>query len=122
MSQSLTQLYNIEIEEGTDYDLQITYTEPSTGLPVDLTNYTAEIIVELKHFITANGFYLKFDTTGGEIAALDATGVINVNIPASATLNQGMFQGQYNLYVISPLSKRTKVAKGLFTILASALG
>lgn len=110
---------NLEIEEGTDYNLQITYTEPSTGLPIDLTGYTAAIYVDRN--ISDTGTLVTLSTTNGLISITSVDGVITVTIPGSTTMGFGQFIGFYNLYITSPTNELIKLAKGFFTVMAGVL-
>lgn len=122
MSTQLTPNINIEVEEGTDYFLQITYNDPSTGLPVDITNYSAELFVDV--LMGDAGSKLTLSTVGGQIVLTGAGGIINLAIPGSSTIGFGQFMGPYNLYLISPTPDfvRTKLSKGFFTVIQSVFG
>lgn len=116
-----TPLINIEVEENTDYNLQITYVDPSTNLPIDITNYTAEIVVERN--IGDIGEIALFSTDNGDIVLTGAGGLLTITIPAVTTLGMGQSIGFYNLFITSSLGlgARTKICKGFFTTTASVM-
>lgn len=111
-----TALVNIEIEEGTDYNLKINYTDPSTGLPIDLTGYSAEMFVDAD--IGDSGALRSFSTGNSSITLSGVDGIITLTISASSTNGLGLFKGFYNLYLvkIAPPNERTKISKGFFIV------
>ncbi len=118
-----TALIHIEIEENTDYNLRINYTEPSTGLPVDLTGYQAELFVD-ENMGDAGAVFLFNTGVNGGITLSGSGGEITVTISSAVTNGLGMFRGTYSLYLVSPNPDliRTKISKGFFTVSSSTLG
>ena len=118
-----TALINLEIEENTDYNLRINYTEPSTGLPVDLTNYEAELYVDEGMGDSGAVFTLTTGVNGG-ITLSGSGGQIVITIASGATSGLGMFKGFYSLFLVGPAPDfvRTKISKGFFTVSPSSLG
>lgn len=118
-----TALIHIEIEENTDYNLKINYTEPSTGLPVDLTGYEAELYVDASMGDSGSLMTLTTAVDGG-ITLTGVNGEVTVTIAAYVTNGLGMFRGFYSLYLISPSPDfiRSKISKGFFTVSPSVLG
>lgn len=110
-----TPLINIELEEGTDYNLQITYTNPSTGLPVDITDYTADLIIDRSMEESGSVIYLSSGT--GQIVITGTAGILSITIPQESTEGFGQFLGFYNLYITTIVEGvRTKISKGFFTV------
>ena len=118
-----TALIHIEIEENTDYNLKINYTEPSTGLPVDLTGYEAELYVDASMGDSGSLMTLTTAVDGG-ITLTGVNGEVTVTIAAYVTNGLGMFRGFYSLYLIGPTPDfiRSKISKGFFTVSPSVLG
>lgn len=116
----ITSLVNMELEEGVDYSIRFTYTDPSTSLPIDITSYTAEMFVDTN--MGEGGALLTFTSAGGQIAITGASGVVTVNIPGSSSSGLGLYNGFYNLYIISPGLVRTKLSKGFFNVSPSVFG
>lgn len=115
-SSALPPMINIEVEEGTDYSLIIDYTDSSTSLPVDLTGYTASLLVD--DMMGVPDSFHTFTTEGGDLTIDAADGVINISIAKTVTDGLGFFRGFYNLYIVSPTPDftKTKLCKGFLTV------
>lgn len=111
----ITPLINIEVEEDTDFNLELDYVDPSTGLPIDITSYSAELYIE--RAMGDNGSIITLLSSAGQIVIGGTSGVVSFTIPASATKGMGQFLGFYNLFLINPTGTvRTKLTKGFFTV------
>jgi hypothetical protein len=92
-------IYNMTIEQGATYNLDITYTT-SDGNAVDLT--AAEIRLGVKDQRTDQEFVLYLDNgAAGGITITDAiAGKFNINISAIVTAGLTFNRGVYDLEVI----------------------
>lgn len=112
-----TKLINLEIEEGTDFNYQFQYINPSTELPINITNYTATLEVVDYMGNTVNKF--TFTTASGKLLITGTSGIVTLSLVEADTLGTGQFKGHYNLFLTSPATVKEKIAKGFFTIIQS---
>lgn len=113
--------FNFEIDEEVDFSTRFKCTEDSTGLPTDLTGYTAEMHVREEY----NGqsqpiLLLQYTTANGGIALGGATGNVDVFIPSADTKAKTWNRAVYALYLKDTNNVRFKFMTGFFTILPSA--
>ena len=118
----MTTTFHIEIDEEGDYATQFTYLNYSTGLPVDLTGWRADLQVRINYNGESDGTVSLTYTsdTGGGIVLGGTTGTIDVYIPYTDTTGLSWTRAVYNLFLYSPTGMRKKYAKGFFTIIPSA--
>lgn len=113
------QVYHIELDGESDYTVTFVYNDASTGLPVNLTGYKAEMQVRQNY----DGYgdpstNLVYTTdTGGGIVLGGTAGTVTVTIPNSATAQYTWTEGVYDLFLISSGNIRTKLVGGFFTII-----
>lgn len=108
------QIINIEIEEGIPYTLSLTYVDETTNLPIDVTGYTAELVV--RKAFGSDEIFLQLSSESGGIILDGATGNIDATIPEGIT----WIKASYELLLINPSSNRIKLAKGFINVLVSA--
>ncbi len=115
---SNVQVYHIEIDEETDFSARFIYTNLSTGLPMDLTGYRAEMQVRKGYdgvYQTLPIMTLTTETNGGIVLGGEL-GTIDIFIAYADTMEQDWNEGMYKLIIISPTSGRVPFARGFFTI------
>jgi hypothetical protein len=105
---------NIEIEQGTSYSLSLTYTDDHTGLPKDLTGYTARLAVKP---IAGLPPVIDLLSTGTQLVLGGVTGNITAYFAPSDSSGQTWSQAPYDLVLTDPLGVKTKILKGILTIL-----
>lgn len=119
----MSNTYNIEIPEETDYSTRFDCTEDSTGLPTDLTGYRAELHIRVNY----NGYdqpdaALKYSSDTGENVVLGgATGTVDVYIPYTDTTNKQWTNGVYYLFLITPKGQRLPFMSGFVTIIPTTI-
>lgn len=117
--------FNIVVEEETDYQETFIYLDPATNLPVDLTNWRAELQVrvgpggDFSSFNNINA-QLTYNTDTSAIVLGGTAGAVTVNIPYKDTYQLYWMTGDYSLILITPVGKRVPFLKGFFTVLANA--
>jgi hypothetical protein len=119
-------VYNIEVPEGTDYSVSFIYADPLTGLPVDLTGYSADMKVRTNNNGTYDGqsnpdFVLEF-TTGsspGGIVLGGTAGTVTLTVTAAQTTQLNWNRAVQELVLINSAGLRTVFFYGFFTILSS---
>lgn len=111
----MTAFINFEVEEDVDYTYQFTWEDPSTNLPIDITNFTASL--QAKENFTDTLALIDLSTTAGTIVLGGATGNINITIAATVTKNVTWSQLFYDLYLIDPVGIKFKVSKGFITLI-----
>jgi hypothetical protein len=117
-----SQIFHIEIEEETDVTKRFFYTNISTGLPIDLTGYKAELQVRERYEGTSNlePVLTYSSETGGGIVLGGTNGTVDIFISYSDTLNKTWNNAVYSLILIAPSGARSLLVKGFFTILGGA--
>jgi hypothetical protein len=109
--------YHIVIEEETDASFRFTYTNASTGLPMDLTGYRAEMQVRSGYSGDSVAPVLTYTTeNGGGIILGGTAGTVDIFIAYTDTEDMQWNMGKYTLYLINPNSGRIPFVKGFFTI------
>jgi hypothetical protein len=99
---------NIVIEQGTDFNLQVSVTQ-SNGAAFDLTNFTAASKIK-KHWSSSTSHTLTAtvtDTTGGEVT-------ISSNNTSSEAIKPGRYN--YDIEVTSNTGTVTRVVQGIATV------
>ena len=118
----MTTTFHIEIDEESDYTTSFTYINNSTGLPMDLTGYRADIQVKSTYNGESNGAadLVYTSDSGGGIVLSGVTGVITVYIPYTDTTGLNWTRATWNLFLYSPQGMRLKFVSGFFTVIPSA--
>lgn len=107
---------NIELDPGADTIIEYDWTDPSTGLPINLTGYTAKMEVRSKPYDST--VLLSLTTANGKIVLGGVTGTIQLMFSSTDTNTGTWFSGVYDLFIINTGSNiTTAVAKGFVTIL-----
>jgi hypothetical protein len=117
-------VYHFEIMEGTDFSQTFLYADPSTGLPINLTGYTADMKVKQGADGTYDGYWnpsvILELSSPTQIVLGGTAGTVIVNIAASLTTGLNWNNGVYNLTLISSTGQRIPFMNGFFTILSDA--
>jgi hypothetical protein len=75
-------IYNFTIDQGSVWDLEITYQDPN-GVPINLTGFTAKM--QLRTDYNSPTADLTLTTGGGGIVITGATGVVDISASAAQT-------------------------------------
>lgn len=104
---------NIIIEQGATFPLYITWKD-SDGDPINLTGY--RIRMQVRQAPTATTTLLSFDSdapgSGMTIAALDATGVIDIKFAPSVTAALVFTNAEWDITATSPGGIVDRLAQG----------
>jgi len=103
--------YNTECPQGSTFDIQFTY--KIGKFPVNLTGYTSRMQVRETHLSTTPLISLVDGsglTLGGE------AGTINVLIAAGTTAGFSPITYVYDLELVSPNNKVTRIVEGTFRV------
>lgn len=108
-------LYDITIEQGATWTLNLTYKDENQDR-VNLTGYAAAL--QIRQFAKSADILLSRSTVAGNIVLGGATGTITVTATATETaaLNAGV--AVYDLELLSPLGITTRLIQGSVTISA----
>jgi len=109
----MSAIYNIEVEEKTDYTLPIDYnTDTRTNYtPVDITGYTAKFQVKPSGLGTTVVL-----TVGSGITIPNPTdGIFLIDVETAAGRYDFQF-GNYEFEIINPSGKIARKIKGSFTL------
>lgn len=100
--------YNVEIDQGADWFLNVTYENPA-GTPVNITNYTGAL--QLRSLPSDSNYVLSL-TTGSGITITGASGLVAVHATANQTrdIDEGVYY--YDLEITSPQSIVTRLVQG----------
>lgn len=115
----MTDVFHIEIQEGSDYDTTFYYVDPVTLLPEDLTGYTALLQVKTNYDgYSYPSVKLSFDNSSSDSGLTLGTsaGTIALHIPGSVTTGLLWSQGVYDLVLYDTSNNPTQFIKGFFTI------
>lgn len=109
-------LYDITIEQGATFRLSLAWKD-STGVPVNLTGYSARMQVRRSH---GDGVaQLDLSTGNGSITLGGAGGTIEVVASASATDAMTARSGVYDLELESAAGVVTRLMEGKVTVMPS---
>jgi hypothetical protein len=115
---------HIEVDQEADESIRFHYTNTSTGLPVDLTGFRAELQVRCGYEGNTQGtipVLIYTSETNGGIVLGGVYGTIDLYISYEDTKDIVWNTGKYTLYLITPASARIPFAKGFFTVNPSSL-
>jgi hypothetical protein len=100
--------YNVEIDQGADWFLNVTYEQPA-GTPVNITNYTSAL--QLRSLPTDATAVLSL-ATGSGITITGATGLVAVHATATQTraIDEGIYY--YDLEITSQAGVVTRLVQG----------
>jgi len=101
-------LYNVTIDQGSDWYLTVTYKNPN-GTPINLTGYTAAL--QLRSLPESPTAVLSL-STGSGITITGATGVVDIHATATQTraIDEGTYY--YDLEITSPATIVTRLVQG----------
>jgi hypothetical protein len=110
--------FNIEIDEEADESFRFNYCNDSTGLPMDLTGYRAEVQVRAGYAgLKGPDPVLTFTSEpGGGIVLGGPAGTVDLYISYEDTVGKWWSQGSYTLFLINPKGGRSPLVKGFFTV------
>lgn len=112
---------NIDIDAGTDFYLDTTYTDYTTNLPKDLTGYSA--LIELRSTYNDPRVFLRLSTDNGRILLGGAEGTIIARfLPEDTNPIKQSFpwtRAVYDLVVIDPNGIRVKLLKGFVNVVGT---
>lgn len=104
----MANLYNVTIDQGSDWYLTVTYKNPN-GTPINLTGYTAAL--QLRSLPESPTAVLSL-STGSGITITGATGVVDIHATATQTraIDEGTYY--YDLEITSPATIVTRLVQG----------
>lgn len=116
------EILNIDLEEGTDCLVRITYRDETTNLPVDVTGYKA--IAQIRPQFGSDILLDELTNAAGTIALGGASGTIDMDFTPSDTNqtnpNAGWTRATYDLILVDTSGLRKKILKGFVTIARSS--
>jgi hypothetical protein len=100
--------YNVEIDQGADWFLNVTYEQPA-GTPVNITGYTSAL--QLRSLPTDATAVLSL-ATGSGITITGVTGLVAVHATAAQTraIDEGVYY--YDLEITSQSGIVTRLVQG----------
>lgn len=100
--------YNVEIDQGADWFLNVTYEQPA-GTPVNITGYTSAL--QLRSLPTDATAVLSL-STGSGITITGSTGLVAVHATAAQTraIDEGIYY--YDLEITSQSNIVTRLVQG----------
>jgi hypothetical protein len=121
-------VFHMTCDEGSDYSVTFNYNDPITGLPNDLTGYSAlmQVRTGMDPFSSYDNvnFVLEFvsDSTSSEYGLIlgGTAGTIQVQIPGTKLVNLTWDAGVYDIYLKSPSGSQMKFVRGFFTVIPAA--
>lgn len=97
------------IEQGADLSRKITWSD-SAGVPVNLTGYTARM--QVRASVGASAVLMELTTENGGIVLGGSAGTIELVRTAAQTAAFTWRRGIYDLELLSPAGKVTRLLKG----------
>jgi hypothetical protein len=92
-------LYNVTIDQGADWFIDVTYEDPS-GTPINLQGFTAAL--QLRSLPNSPSAALTLTTANGGITITGATGLVSIHATSEQTgaIDEGDYV--YDLDITSP--------------------
>jgi len=108
---------NIELDAGTNTNIELDWTDPSTNLPIDLTGYTSHMQIRSVQYDPV--ILLDLTTENGKIVLGGTAGTITIKFSPTDTNTGQWFKGTYDLYITDTggSGNETAVARGTVLIL-----
>lgn len=98
-------VYNLVLDEGADVSLNIVWKDDSDSL-IDLTGYTARMMLKNSIDGDVSVDWSSYISLGG------VNGTIDINVPASQTIDIGFLDGKYDLELESTGGNVYKILRG----------
>ena len=110
-------LYNVTIDQGADWFLDVTYENPN-GTPVNLQNYTAAL--QLRSLPSSASAALTLTTANGGITITAGTGLVALRATAAQTMAIDEGNYVYDVEIYSPANPAvvTRLVQGQITVSA----
>lgn len=101
-------VYNVEIDQGADWFLNVTYDNPD-GTPVNITSYTAAL--QLRSLPSSPTAVLTLTTENGGIAITGPSGLVAIHATNDQTreIDEGVYY--YDLEIDSPATPDVVVTR-----------
>jgi hypothetical protein len=113
--------YNLEIDQGASHVFAYDWISNSTGLPLDLTDYSAKM--QIRSGPGDEQVLLELSSTNGRISMGGATGEVLVVFQPADTENIDWYDAYYDLFLTNTVdASKTRLAKGFVTILRKITG
>jgi hypothetical protein len=107
--------YNFAAEQGATMERIITYKD-SAGALVNLTSYTARM--QIRVAVETATFILELTTANGGITLGGALGTISLLVSAAVMSSIAAATYVYDLEIVSPSGKVTRLIEGKFAVKA----
>jgi hypothetical protein len=110
-------LYNVTIDQGADWFLDVTYENPN-GTPVNLQSYTAAL--QLRSLPSSANAALTLTTANGGITITGNTGLVSIRATAIQTgaIDEGDYVYDLEITAPAPGSVVTRLIQGQATVSA----
>ena len=112
---SLAGTYSITLDKGASYD-QVFVWKDSNSDPVDLTGYSASMVI--RRGATGNPVLATLSTDSGQITLGDSAGTITVEMSPVATDALPAGQHSYVLELTSASGYVTRLLKGIIVVVS----
>ncbi|MEV7011692.1 hypothetical protein [Streptosporangium sp. NPDC051022] len=105
-----------EIEQGSDFEAELTlFTKPPNPQPMMLTGYRARAQIR-PSYGTGTAVLYELTTENGRFTIDGPAGKIKISIPAEDSSAWMWLEGVYDLELISPTGRPTRLLKGPVTV------
>ena len=105
---------DIQINQGSDFDVTLTYKDETLGTPIDLTGYDARM--QLRSTKSDATIILDLNVTNGGIVLGDALGTINIIIDDAVTAGLSFSKVYYDLELITSAGFVSRIMEGRVTL------
>jgi hypothetical protein len=105
--------YNFTIEQGATFEAEIEWRDGSNAL-VNLTGFSARM--QIRTSIAAASFALELTNANGRIVLGGAAGTVQLVLAAADTAALGAGSYVYDLELVHPSGKVTRLLKGAITV------
>jgi hypothetical protein len=106
--------YNFTVKQRAVIDELFTWVDESTGLPVDLTGWSARLQARVN--VEDEDVVMDLSTTAGTILLGGTFGTVHLSADPVFTEALDFERAFYDLYVLPPNNARERLLKGVVTL------
>lgn len=106
-------VYNITIEQGSTFTLNLTWKD-SSGAAINITGYTARM--QVRKSVDAASTTLSLTSGAGDITLGGAAGTISITVSAASTASIASGNYVYDLELVSGAGVVTRLLQGAVTV------
>jgi hypothetical protein len=102
------------VPQGATFVYEITYKDPQTQLPINLTGHTARM--QIRENVDSTTTIYSATTESGAIVIIGASGLVTLTIPAATTTAFQFKKAVFDIEIVSGSGVVTRLVKGTLVL------